>query len=307
MKKVFAIALAASMIAGVAQAQEAFKHLGISVEAGTTGVGANISYPIVTDHLIITLGYNLPTFALTKEASLGAGGINAKIDEANAMIKRYNDIISTIPDTKYSPLTAIDHVGDLSADVEAEINFVNYKALLEYYPTTKSNFHFTAGVFVGDGDWINVTATANAEAWAVYEQARKVNAMIPESVPGHPDIHQIKGLDDCVTFNVDGQTIQLRPESKGVMKSKLTVEKVKPYAGIGFGSTIPKKHLGFQMELGAYCQGTPTLVSSDPSTIIMSTYDTSAKCDDNLDDIMKTVKKLNWYPQLTFRITGRLF
>ena len=312
MKKIFTLALAASMMAGAAQAQEAFKHMGMSLEVGTTGAGINLSYPLVTDHLIVTVGCNLPAFTLCKDATIGAGAINSKISETNKMIDSYNGIVQQLTDLGLNPNSyqKIDHINpisDIKASVDAKVNFVNYKALLEYYPTTQSNFHFTAGVFVGNGDWINIDATADANTWATYMNVREINSKIPASVPNHPEIHQIEGLDECVKFNIDGQTVLLRPQSKGVMKAKLQVEKVKPYLGVGFGSSIPKKSLGFQMEIGAYCQGSPKLVSADDNTVILPTYDSTVSSEKSVDDIVQTVKKFGWYPQLTFRFTGRLF
>lgn len=312
MKKILALALAASLSAGAAQAQEAFKHLGLSVEAGTTGLGVNLSYPIVTDHLILTLGYNLPTFALTKDADLSVGAVNGKIDQANNAISTYNNIVQNLNEqglntNNYQTIETIKHLDAIGAEVEAEINFVNYKAFLEYYPTTKSNFHFTVGVFSGNGEWVNIKATANREAWETYEQARRLNALIPNNVPNHPEIKPVEGLDECMKFNVDDQTILLKPESKGVMHARLAVEKIKPYAGIGFGSSVPRKRVGFQMELGAYYQKAPVFESASPNTVFLDTFDSSASSIDQVDNIMQTIRKISWYPQLTFRITGRLF
>lgn len=301
MKKTFALVLAATLMAGAAQAQECFRHLGVSIEAGTTGVGANLSLPLITDHVILTVGYNMPAFTLNKDASIGASGINAKINEANGMINSYNAL------AREQPMEHIATLNDINASVEAELNMVNYKAFIEYYPTTASRFHFTVGAFIGDGDWVNITATADQAAWRTFDKAREINNMIPQSVEGHPEIHRVQGLDESVKFNIDGQTIMLRPESRGVMKAKLAVEKVKPYLGIGFGSTIPEKRLGFQMELGAYYQKSPKLISADPNTVFVPTFDDSARSEESLDDIMSTVKKFAWYPQITFRFTGRLF
>lgn len=312
MKKILTLALAASLIAGVAQAQEAFKHLGLSVEAGTTGLGVNLSYPIVTDHLVLTLGYNLPTFALTKDADLSVGAVNGKIDQANNAISTYNNIVQDLNEqglntNNYQTIETIKRLDAVGAEVEAEINFVNYKAFLEYYPTTKSNFHFTVGVFSGNGEWVNIKATANREAWETYEQARRLNALIPNNVPNHPEIKPVEGLDECMKFNVDDQTILLKPESNGVMHARLAVEKIKPYVGIGFGNSVPSKRVGFQMELGAYYQKSPVFESASPNTVFLDKYDSSVSSIDQVDNIMQTIRKISWYPQLTFRITGRLF
>lgn len=314
MKKFFAIALAVSMMTGAAQAQEAFKHLGMSIEAGTTGAGINLSYPLVSDHIILTLGYNLPTFTYKTDFDLKTGSINGEIDRANGMIDRYNDVITRYPDEAakrgLSMIDRIENVNKIKTDIEATIDFGNFKALIEYYPTKSSNFHFTAGLFIGSGDWISVSAQADQALWNTYLRAIEQNSkIVPMSAndiaPGFPstDIAPVSDLDKAAKFNIYDQTFLLDKDSKGHMDAKLTVMKAKPYIGIGFGNSVPVNHrVGFQMELGAYYHGRPSIES--PCEV---NYDSSAYGSDKIDDVMEVIQKMTWYPQLTFRITGRIF
>lgn len=314
MKKIFALALAASMVAGAAQAQEAFKHLGMSLEAGTTGVGVNLSYPIVTDHLIVTLGYNLPTYTVNADFDLNGQPINDRVNQANGMIDNYNKMIDQYPDVAamkgMSKIDRIDNVGTINTEVEAKLNFTNFKAMLEYYPTTKSAFHITAGVFVGNGEWMTISAQADRAVWSTYTKAVDQNKLIPhlsanELAPGIPatNIGPVEGLEDAAIFNLNGQTFHLAPNCGGRLDTKMTVQKVKPYIGVGFGSSVPtRKRLGCQLELGAYYQGKPTLES--PAEVA---YDSKAFSSKTVDDIMKTIVHFQWYPQMTLRFTGRLF
>lgn len=315
MKKIFALALAASMMAGAANAQEAFKHLGISVEVGTTGAGVNISYPIVTDHVILTLGYNLPTYVYKTDFDLNGDLINGRIASANSAIDAYNKVINDHPNLAQAqglnPLDRIDNVSSINTAVEAEINFVNYKAFLELYPTTKSAFHFTVGAFYGNGEWVNIGAQADPTVWGVYKKAVDQNKTIPTVAansygPGVPatDIHPVEGLEDAAVFNLNGQTFRLDPEhSNGHLDTKLTVRKLKPYVGIGFGSSVPtRKRVGCQLELGAYYHGKPSIVSEAEVE-----YNPNAFSSSTVDDVLETITKFRWYPQMTLRITGRLF
>lgn len=297
--------------------QEAFKHLGMSLEVGTTGAGVNLSYPLVTNHLILSLGYNFPTVAIKKNVELTTGYVNGKVNEVNTMIDNYNRYA-----TMFSPLFEqwgldqnmgkVSPIESMEADLEAKINFANFKVMLEYYPTTQSNFHFTAGVMIGNGDWMDFSAEVDRTAWNTYMAAvaandratanvNKYNEQMRQIDPNH--VLELAHLDDAARVNLDEQTFCIGKESNGRFDAKMSIEKVKPYIGIGFGNSVPTKHrCGFQMEIGAYYQGKPVIES--PQEV---GYDSSAYNDKTIDTIVDAVTRFSWYPQLSFRWTGRLF
>lgn len=320
MKKLFALFTAAVLCTGVASAQEAFRHLGASIELGTTGLGVNISYPVITDRLVVTVGYNFPSLSVKSSFDMNGQPINSRINQANQMIDTYNSMIQKYPEQAaergMKPIDRIENVNSIDTKVKAKLNFGDFKLLAEYYPTKKSFFHFTAGVFIGNGEWMNVTADVDKAVWQTYTNAVKQNSEIPNmkkgeltaGIPGAPvipatDIHPVEGLEDAAKVNIHNDTYHLAVNSGGRLNTKLAVQKIKPYIGVGFGSSVPtKKRLGFQMELGAYYQSKPTFES--PAIVA---YDDKAFSNKTVDDIVDNLVYLRWYPQLTFRFTGRIF
>lgn len=333
-------------------AQEAFKHVGLSVEAGTTGLGVNLSYPLLTDHIILTLGYNFPVYTITKSAELSTGYVNGKVGQVNSMITDFNNRASSynqnIPSmtelglnvSEMQLIDPIEPLESMNADLEAKINFGNFKAMLEIYPTKKSYFHFTFGVMVGNGDWMNISAAVDQHTWGTYEKAlaaseqaantvRTYNANLASNnaiidqyntqidqynqIPGVTPLSHIQNLpsvgeqppvDDAAAVSLNGQLFVLDKNSGGRLDVALKVKKVKPYIGVGFGSSVPtKRRLGCQMEVGAYYQGKPILESPQENP----TFEGAFYRDKLIDEVVKTIVHFQWYPQITLRFTGRLF
>lgn len=337
MKKVFALFAASLLGLSSLSAQEAFKHLGASLELGTTGVGVNISYPVITDHLVISVGYNFPSVTIKSGFDLNGQPINNSINAANEAIGRYNNMVNNFdnlindysflkdqipPGMKMTPIDRISNIEQLHADVDAKLNFGNFKVMAEYYPTSKSYFHFTVGFMIGNGVWMDVDANVEEKAWNTYLKAIEQNKSIPtlkkgaltENItppyPGFPmpvfpstDIQPVEGLETAAKVNIYNETYCVKPESNGHINTKLTIQKIKPYIGLGFGSSVPtKRRFGFQMEIGAYYQSKPTFESD-----AIVKYDENAFNSKTIDDIVDNLVRIRWYPQLTFRFTGRIF
>lgn len=320
MKKAFTFACAALMAGSVSYGQEAFKHLGLSLEVGTTGAGVNLSYPLVTNHLILSLGYNFPALTIKKNAELTTGYVNGKVNEVNTMINNYNRYAGMFAeqfaawglDQNMASIAAIE---SMNADFEATLNFANYKVMLEYYPTIQSNFHFTVGMMYGDGEWMNFSATVDRNAWNTYNAAvaandaatanvNKYNERIAQLLPDDPSKQlKLAHIDDAARITLNDQTFCIDKQSDGRFDAKMTIRKMKPYVGIGFGNSVPTKHrCGFQLEIGAYYQG-KAVIESDQEV----EYDSSAYSDRTIDNLVDAVTRVQWYPQVSFRWTGRLF
>ena len=69
--------------------------------------------------------------------------------------------------------------------------------------------------------------------------------------------------------------------------------------GLGFGRAVPRKRLGFMVEMGVQFHGTPD-VYSNSGTMDEATIDTD-------DTFTKVIDKLKVYPVLKFTLTGRIF
>lgn len=302
MKKLLALISALILCSNMLSAQEALQHLGASIEVGTTGAGVNVSFPVITDRLIVTVGYNFPSVSINSHFDLNASTINSKINAANELIAKNNPIFEK---EGYKPLEQIEEIKDkITTEVKAKLNFGNFKLMAEFYPSKSNYFHFTAGLLIGSGEWIDINAQVDEKVWNTYLSAVAQNERIPDlRDKGYPNIHPVEGLDNAAKLNIHDETYQLSKDCGGHLNTKLMVNKVKPYIGIGFGSSIPtKRRLGFQTELGAYYQGKPYFESSAKTE-----YDKSAFSSSMVDDIIDNIIYLHWYPQLTFRLTGRIF
>ncbi|MDE6569487.1 MAG: hypothetical protein K2K43_02550, partial [Alistipes sp.] len=69
-----------------------------------------------------------------------------------------------------------------------------------------------------------------------------------------------------------------------------------PYVGLGFGRPIPRRRVGFRVELGALFHGRPKVVSDNLLEENLN----------ELNDVNKFLKNFNVYPQLNFQVTVRL-
>ena len=95
MKRLFTTAALSAMAASCAFAQsynnmEAFRNVGVGIEAGLMGAGFEVSMPVVTDHLVLVLGYNLPNFKVKTDFDVSSSDIRQKINEMNTNINNYN-------------------------------------------------------------------------------------------------------------------------------------------------------------------------------------------------------------------------
>ena len=79
----------------------------------------------------------------------------------------------------------------------------------------------------------------------------------------------------------------------------LRVAKLRPYFGIGFGRSVPRKRVGFQFDVGVWYHGTPELSSSYETA-----YDPDA---DALFADISLLDRLVLYPQVTLRLTYKIF
>lgn len=314
MKKVFLAAIAAFTLT-TANAQQAFKSLGIGVEAGLMGFGIQASMPVVNDHLLVSLGYNFygihgkPHFDLDKKE------INKLIDKVNDKIT--NDKASH-PDHNYYAMNPLAQ--DASIGAEATLGS-NFKIMAEYYPSKNSSFHIKAGLMINNGNFLSVSAAADDATQELYRVALLNHNLLRKygEIGPNEDLvasNMIYTLDNEDTYCFTENTQEL------AAKARIKTYKVKPYIGFGFGRAIPRKRVGVQFEIGAWYHGTPTYeldandisdtdkvtTSKNPIDKSVNVYKVSYdKTVDSTDgDINKILKYFPVWPQLTIRLTGRI-
>lgn len=163
-------------------------------------------------------------------------------------------------------------------DLTADLNFNAGQVMIDWVPFKKGRgtFFITAGLVFGS------------------DQVIKVNGQFDPNDPDYRKIQQA-GLLNEIEIEVGDQLV--RPNADGSMDAALKVKGMHPYVGIGWGRAIPKHRLGFRFEVGAQLLGTPEIVSGN---LVQGDVD-------ELSDFNKILKDLNFYPNISFQLTYRLF
>lgn len=301
MKKIFSILLLSAVaLTAFAQTDEyqveyktkqmnAFRNLGIGVEAGLMGAGVQLAMPVVSNHLVLVVGYNfMPEISYNTDLTFSTGDLNNQIDKLNADVTLYN----TMMGKNYTTVSRVNN-NEVIADISAKLKMNNIKALLEYYPSANRSFHFTAGVMIGNEDLISLHGSPDAAAQKSYLSAMKLHSQMQADGINNMNID----VKNSVAFNIDDKTYTL--DDNGNVDATIEIQKIKPYLGIGFGRAVPNKRVGFQFELGAWMHGTPTINGPEAKV-----YNPDKDGVEGVGDVMS---KITFYPQMTFRLTGRIF
>ncbi|MCQ2181868.1 MAG: hypothetical protein MJY89_00460 [Bacteroidales bacterium] len=270
-------------------AQEAFKHLSAGIELGTAGIGAELNLPVVTNHLVLKAGATFPNLSIQSSSpSFNFTSLSKGINDYVALANQY---LSKVPG---SPLmTSLPDKEKL--DVDASVNIVSFKAILEYYPSKKSGFHISAGIYLGNDQFL----AANAKApglWNVYEG----NARIADN---HPELVEKIGKFPDFVAEVEGKQYVV---TNGNLNLGISFPKVRPYFGIGFGKSVPETRCGFQFDLGTVYLGRPDITSTNRvlSGIAGKVLEVSSP---EASKVMDTVAKFTFYPVMNFRFIIRIF
>jgi hypothetical protein len=114
-------------------------------------------------------------------------------------------------------------------DLTANLQSGNANIMVDWVPFRKGTgtFFITAGVVFGAGKLIEIDGQFDMS---------------------DPDIQALKqhGVIDQIEVEVGDQVV--RADASGALNAALKVNGVRPYVGLGWGSAIPKRRLGFRFE-----------------------------------------------------------
>lgn len=149
--------------------------------------------------------------------------------------------------------------------MDIKVNMFNAKLLVDFFPKRDSRFHITGGFFFGNNKILKVD--------------------------GYSDYDEPIEIGD----------IWIRPDGMGRVSAWIDNRAIKPYLGLGFGRTIPRKRVGFKFELGTIFQGAPKVKSNNPILNDAGFEDTDNDLNKFLSDYFKV------YPYLSFQLSYRIF
>jgi hypothetical protein len=160
---------------------------------------------------------------------------------------------------------------------DPQIKFVNFKAIVDYYPRKNGIFSVSAGFYLGNSE-LSLSGKINDYS------------------------HWLSTTGGTVVFDYEGSVI--KPKNDGSFEGKLKFGNViKPYFGLGLGRTIANSRLAFKFDLGLIYQGDLKFESDNVSTASGINKTTSSFADDA--DIPSFVTKI--WPVLNFSLSYRIF
>lgn len=103
-------------------------------------------------------------------------------------------------------------------------------------------------------------------------------------------------LNSVITYTEDVivGTVTVTKQDVGEVVADVTWSGVAPYLGLGFGRTVPKKRLGFGIELGTYFVSSPN-VNLTASKLLAPTATQEEKLQNSLEDF-------KFIPRIQFRL-----
>ena len=170
-------------------------------------------------------------------------------------------------------------------DIEGKLNIFDFKILADIYPFKSNSFHVTAGAFINDGKVVSATNTSMF-------------------------------IKDPAKYGKLGLKLgdyRITTDKNGYISADVTVNKVKPYIGLGFGRAVQKKRIGVSCDFGVQFWGEPRLGANTRDDWGNESYhkfrstDLDEYDDEDLRDALETAEKIKVYPVLNIRLTGRIF
>lgn len=208
--------------------------------------------------------------------ALGTSGVDIELATPLGDYLQLRAGYSFMPKFRFKYKSDVDytkHGNVYKGEVEGHVKWGNGKVLLDYYPFLQSTFHVTAGAFFGSDEIADATNIDRIE-----------------------NIHAYEGI-------VIGDYL-IMPDADGYAKAAIKVNKFKPYVGIGFGRSLPRKRVAVGCDLGVQFWGKPGVYEKQ------SGHDVKVESKDIGDKdggVIKTISKISVLPVMTIRLTGRIF
>lgn len=174
------------------------------------------------------------------------------------------------------------------APMKGRLTMMDGKVLVNVMPLPMlTSLHVTVGVFFGNGNIMEIYSPEPLTDLATANKAIDAyNALNPEQPQQY------------IGMQLGHYT--LMPDEGGNIFAQARVNKVKPYVGIGIGRGVPKRRIGFKVDLGCIIWGKPTLYCNGAEALRTDGGGIGG-------GVTRIISKLPVYPILNIRICGKLF
>lgn len=253
------------------ESSSAFAHMEVGGVVGSTGLGLDIAVPL-SNNFKLRAGFSaMPNISNVASYSMTAAGGSSKID----INHRVENLVGYLRDFVNN-----DQV-DKYVDMSRKVGFYNAKAILDWYPFKKKNWHFSAGLYVGSshiGEMCNTqeeapTMLAMLLYNDMYEQIRDLDeyeyptfslgkfSFEMDPITGKYIKRAFKEYGRVAVqlgTSSEGNAFYVTPDVNGVLKADVETNVFKPYIGFGYNKHVGKEkrwNVGF--DAGVMFWGTP--------------------------------------------------
>jgi hypothetical protein len=288
MRKLFLSFILAGMVCCVSAQDnmEAFSHLSVGAEVGLHGYGVEVALPI-QKHFVLKAGYNwMPSGDLFNT--------DIKIDT--------RDLREAQENIENAHLHTFQNKFGDEAVISAGLHMglTNYKVMINWYPFASGRFYFAGGAYYTpdnkkDDPFIRLSGHTTENDWNALKELNQVEKQINPLAPEREIALKI-GNESYPVQEVDGQ---------GFMAAEFKTDPLKYYVGVGVGRCIPNRFIGMQLEMGALIYHNAVLRCQDKE--VGSITDAADSFGNDTKEILEYIDKYPIYPQVTLRLSFRLF
>ncbi len=283
---------------------KAFDRLDLSVSAGSTGIGFELSTPIHKD-IKLRAGYSfMPKFSKVMTFDVEGRRPNGEITSFDKMANLYQELFGIEADGK------VDMVG--------KPTFNNFNILVDFHPFKRKNWHLTTGLYLGAKEIGHAyNKTEEMPSLLVVSMYNNMYDKILDDQPLYDDIYLDPEIGEKILnygrmgiyvgeFK-NGETYMMEPDKNSMVKVRMKTKTcVRPYVGFGYGGRLVKGNdkCYVSFDCGAmYWGGVPEVLTHDGVDL---TRDLS-KIRGQVDDYVRLAKKFPVYPVLNFKISYKIF
>lgn len=275
-----------------------FKHLELSLTAGTTGVGLDVAIPLCR-FMQIRLGYDyMPSFKKQFSMNLAGGGQAAR--QYNAQGNRIRTPFDRIQQFMFEETgTDIDdHIL-----LTGKLTMHNMKAFVDIYPLRyNKHWHITAGVYYGPEEFAKTESTI--ESQTTLSMMDSYNTMCEEAGASDP----IKSYGRLALYPGDrnGKPCLVDPADDGTVRISVRSNAIKPYFGFGYTGRLVGTRDDWKVsaELGVlFWGGTPSQRMHDGTDLSQNMKNIPGA----LGDYVGIIKAMKVYPVLNVRFAKTIF
>lgn len=275
-----------------------FKHMEISLTAGTSGIGLDVAAPICT-FMQVRLGYDyMPQFKKQLKMNLAGGGQAAR--QYNAQGNRIKTPFDRIQQYMFEQTgqEMDDHIL-----MTGQVTMHNMKVLVDIYPLKyDKHWHITTGVYWGPEEFAK--AEDAMESQKTLSLMEDYNQLYDATDANDP----IRNYGRLALYPGDseGKPCLINPAADGSVRINTKSNAIKPYLGIGYTGRLVGSRDDWKVsaELGVMIWG------GTPSQRLHNGIDLSKNVTNipgTLGDYVSIIKALKVYPVLSVRFAKTLF